>query len=74
MKPVHISPTTPYNATDNVDHNKAPGMQQDFKSRKALKEAEKNISSIEKWVLVSFSLEFIVFVVIVAAWASLSQM
>ena len=74
MKSVNTSPTTQKNATGNIEHNKAPGMQQDFQTRKALKKAERNISSNEKWVLVSFFIEFIVFAVIVAAWISLSQM
>ena len=73
MQSGNISPSHK-NAPDPLDPKDGPGLHQDYSTRKALKEAERNIRSNEKWALVSFIIEFIVIVVIIAMWASLSQM
>jgi hypothetical protein len=74
MESGNISPSYQKNAPDPLNPNAGPGMHQDYSTRKLLKKAERNISRNEKWVLASFIIEFIVFVVIIAAWTSLSQM
>ena len=70
----NISPSYQKKAFDPLDGNQAPGMHQDFTTRKMLKKAERNINSNNKWTYLSFFLEFVVFIVLIVAWGSLSKM
>ena len=70
----NISPSYNKKAFDPLDRNQAPGMHQDYTTRKILKKAERDINSINKWTYISFFIEFLVFIILIAAWASLGEM
>ena len=70
----NISPSDHKTAIDPHDRNQDPGMQQDYTTRKMLKKAERNINRNNKWAYISFFIEFVVFVILIAAWANLSKM
>ena len=74
MDPGNISPSYTKDSIDPLDRNQAPGMHQDFATRKMLKKAERNISNNNKWTYISFFIEFVVFLVLIIAWSSLSKM
>jgi len=47
---------------------------QDYETRKQLKISKKKIERNNKWVYLSFMIEFLVFIIIFISWIMLSQM
>ena len=58
MESGNISPSHHKNASDPLSPNEGTDMHQDYSTQKLLKKADRNISGIEIWVLVSFISEF----------------
>ena len=47
---------------------------QDYETRKQLKTSKQKIERNNKWVYLSFMIEFLVFIIIFISWIMLSQM
>ena len=47
---------------------------QDYETRKQLRTSRQNIERNNKWVYISFMIEFLVFIIIFMSWIMLSQM
>ena len=61
------------NDKDYSDRNLDPGMVVDYQTRKKLKKAERGIKKNIQMAYISFLLEFVVFIILIAVWASLSS-
>ena len=47
---------------------------QDYETRKQLKISRQKIERNNKWIYISFMIEFLVFIIILISWIMLSQM
>ena len=74
MESGNISPSQFNNASNTHDRNNAPGMHQDYATRRILKKADRNIKNNNKWIYISFFIEFVVFIILIVAWATLDKM
>ena len=59
------------NGIDGTARHSDPGMVQDYETRKMLKSAEKGIRKNNTTTYISFVLEFVVIVILIAVWASM---
>ena len=59
------------NGVEGNSRHSDPGMVQDYETRKMLKSAEKGIRKNNTTTYISFVLEFVVIVILIAVWASM---